>query len=434
MAKISVLVPVYNVEDYLERCLDSIRSQTFPDLEIICMDDGSTDRSGAILDSYASIDKRFRVVHKENSGYGSTMNQALALAKGEYIGIVESDDYIASDMYEKLYETAEKWRLDFVKSDYNLLWEREDGTKLLQHRALTDREDMYGRVIEPNEELEAYFLEKFTWNAIYKRVFLLYNHIRYNETPGASYQDNGFWFQTLYFAKRVMFLQEAFYYYKQDNPNSSINSNKKIYAMKDEYDFIRDFLVRQGERRKELFEICFNFRIEGYIFTFLMLADQYKLQMAETISKECIFYEEKGEACFDRIPEARMEIVRQIRNDPVTYVGEKIRRNMTIYKKLRGYQTVVVYGAGSYGKNVYGQIAPILDKSCNLAFAVTDLNGKKQYYFSHVIKEIAEFLPQKADCLVILSVKYDSPAYQEMLGQLQRMQFQNIVSYKEFLE
>ena len=118
MPKISILVPVYNVEQYLEKCLDSVIRQTFADIEIICMDDGSSDASGDILDQYADKDERIRVVHKKNSGYGNTMNQAIALAKGEYIGIVESDDYIADNMYEQLYQLAECYKVDFVKSDF----------------------------------------------------------------------------------------------------------------------------------------------------------------------------------------------------------------------------------------------------------------------------------------------------------------------------
>ena len=102
MAEISILVPVYNVEKYLSACLDSILQQTYTDFEVICMDDGSPDRSGDILDAYAGKDERIRVIHKANAGYGETMNAAMQLAKGNYIGIVESDDTIECDMYQVL--------------------------------------------------------------------------------------------------------------------------------------------------------------------------------------------------------------------------------------------------------------------------------------------------------------------------------------------
>lgn len=427
MAKISVLVPVYNVENYLGRCLDSIRNQTFLDLEIICMDDGSTDASVAILDRYADMDKRFRVIHKKNTGYGNTMNQALALARGEYIGIVESDDYIAPDMYERLYEVVREHELDFVKTDYYQLWDREDGTEQLYYRVLTENSEMYNRVLEPNQEQESYFLQKFTWNALYQKIFLQRHHIQYNETPGASYQDNGFWFQTFYFAKRVMFLDQAFYRYKQDNPNSSINSDRKVYAMKEEYDFIRNFLLKHKEEDKRLYQICFHFRMDGCLYTLSKLADCYKQELAECIRKDCSLYEELGEVDYSGFSKEKRTGLREICEDPVAYTKKQIDKNVQLRKKLEGYQTMVIYGAGSYGKRVYWKLVRVLDKSCCLEFAVTDLKGEKQYYFSNVVKEIADFLPQKETCLVILSVKQDSPAYWEMAELVQKMQFQNVI-------
>ena len=117
MPKISVIVPVYNVERYLPQCLDSILAQTLTDIEIICVDDGSTDESGRILDRYADLDKRLVVFHGPNAGYGAAMNTGLFAATGEYIGIVESDDSILPQMYETLYAAAVKDDLDLVKSD-----------------------------------------------------------------------------------------------------------------------------------------------------------------------------------------------------------------------------------------------------------------------------------------------------------------------------
>lgn len=433
MKKISVLVPVYNVESYLERCLDSIINQTFKDMEIICMDDGSTDSSGAILDRYADKDNRVRVIHKANSGYGHTMNMALDLAEGEYIGIVESDDYIALDMYEKLYEAAEQNRLDFVKTDYYQLWEREDGTEQLNYRPLTEKTELYNRVIEPNRELETYFLQKFTWNALYRKGFLQKNNIEYNETPGASYQDNGFWFQTFYFAKRAMFLAQAFYRYKQDNPNSSVNSDKKVFAMKNEYDFIRGFLEKRKEKDKRLYQICFYFRIDGCLYTLSKLADPYKLQLAEVIQEDCDLYERMGEADFNQFPRNVQDIIWKIRKNPTEYVEGQIRGRKKIRENLKGYSYIVVYGAGSYGKSVYEKIKCSIGKNSEIEFAVTDLKGEKQYYYSKVIKEITDFIKKKEDCLVILSVKYDTKAYCEMERTLQEMNFKNIVSYQDII-
>ena len=104
MAKpiVSILIPVYNVENYLDKCLDSVISQTMNNIEIICVNDGSTDHSGEILEKYQKKDKRIIVVNKENGGLPSARNAGLEIARGKYIGFVDADDYINSDMYEKM--------------------------------------------------------------------------------------------------------------------------------------------------------------------------------------------------------------------------------------------------------------------------------------------------------------------------------------------
>ena len=118
MAKVSIIIPTYNVEEYLEECMDSVVRQTLQDIEIICINDGSTDGSLEILKRYAQNDKRIIIVDKENGGYGIGMNIGLDKATGEYIGIVEPDDFVPLNMYEDLYNIAEKENLDFVKADF----------------------------------------------------------------------------------------------------------------------------------------------------------------------------------------------------------------------------------------------------------------------------------------------------------------------------
>lgn len=114
---VSVLVPIYNVEKYLSQCLDSLCAQTLKNIEFICINDGSTDNSGNILEKYAKNDSRFKIITKPNSGYGDSMNVGLEAATGEYIGIVESDDFAEPNMFEKLYKAAKNNNLDIVKSN-----------------------------------------------------------------------------------------------------------------------------------------------------------------------------------------------------------------------------------------------------------------------------------------------------------------------------
>lgn len=133
---LSIIVPVYNVEDYLSRCLDSLLAQRFSAWEAIVVNDGSTDKSGEILDAYAARDGRIRAVHKSNGGVSSARNRGLALAQGKYVGFVDGDDFIAPDMYEKLLAQAESGGFDMVQCDY--LYYFENGTAAPEHAARTE--------------------------------------------------------------------------------------------------------------------------------------------------------------------------------------------------------------------------------------------------------------------------------------------------------
>lgn len=426
MVEISVLVPVCNVERYVKTCLDSILEQSFTDFEVICMDDGSTDSSSVILNEYASRDGRIKVVHKENSGYGNTMNEAMRLARGHYIGIVESDDTIEKDMFRTLYEVAIGYDLDMVKTDFYLVWHDEkDGREVRrQYARLTENQSMYNRVIDPNLELESYLLEKFTWNALYKREMIVKNNIRYNETPGASYQDNGFWFQTFYWAKRVMFLEKSFYNYRQDNMSASSHSKQKVYAMKNEFDFIRDFMIAHQDNRKELYKICFHLRMMAYLFTLSRIDLSVKQEFARTIKKECQYFEQQGEACYDWLDEAHISILK----DPVRYVDEVAIGCREIEKAISGYRSIIVYGAGTYGERAVVRLHNCMGSTQTLTVAVTSLDGRTMKCQGESVCEITDCIRDRETGLVILAVKEESDAYQKMRANLKSLQFRNVIS------
>ena len=118
MPVLSIIVPVYNVEQYLGKCLDSIKNQSFKDFEAILIDDGSTDGSGAICDEYAARDNRFKVIHQENKGVSNARNVGLELAIGQYFGLIDADDQIEPDMYENMISTAKEYMADIVTCDY----------------------------------------------------------------------------------------------------------------------------------------------------------------------------------------------------------------------------------------------------------------------------------------------------------------------------
>lgn len=240
---VSILVPICNVEKYLEKCLESLINQTMKDIEIICIDDGSTDRSSEIIDEYAKKDRRVKAIHKENSGYGDSMNLGLEHAKGKYIGILESDDFAELDMFERLYSIATIHNADIVKSNFYFYWangENNDGVEQnTLFKIIEEYEDR--KVIEPvNYENGKMFKAKASiWSAIYKSSFLKENRIIFLDTPGASFQDTSFTFKAFSAAKRMVLVEDAYVHYRQDNEGSSVNNldKKRTFVFK-EYDEI----------------------------------------------------------------------------------------------------------------------------------------------------------------------------------------------------
>jgi len=283
---VSVIVPICNVEHYIKQCLNSIIKQTLRNIEIICVNDGSKDNSESIIESYAKRDKRVKIIDKENAGYGHTMNIGMDMAKGKYIAIIESDDYVELNMLQYLYETAEKNNVDIVKSDYYTF--KTNNKKVVQEYEKTclDKLEYYNKILSPVKNKNIFYFQMNTWTGIYRRDFLIENNIRHNETPGASYQDNGFWFQTLSQANSIMFVDKAFYHYRQDNPNSSINSSGKVFCMNEEYDFIFSFILANPTIKKEFILQYFHKRFYNYMHTYSRIADEFKLPFLKRFSEE----------------------------------------------------------------------------------------------------------------------------------------------------
>lgn len=257
---ISVLVPVYNVERYLRQCLDSLKAQTFSDFEVICLNDGSTDGSPAILHEYAGEDPRFRVIDKSNSGYGASMNRGLDEARGTYIAILESDDFFEPSALETLYTTAENERVPLVKADFWFYWSTP--TERRERGAVID--NATAGVYCPANQPEIFYRKPSIWSAIYLRTFLEEHNIRFLETPGAAYQDTSFSFKTLALAKRAAFINEPVLSYRQDNESSSVNSSAKAYYVCDEYAEMQRFLDQHKTLKAQLEGVLMRMKIDAY--------------------------------------------------------------------------------------------------------------------------------------------------------------------------
>lgn len=214
--KISIIIPIYNAYGYLRKCLDSVCRQSYTNLEIICVDDGSTDGTGDILDEFAKNDKRIIALHQENHGESNARNTALKMASGEYIGFVDCDDWIDFDMYETMIQKAAEYDLDIVATS----WYREDdwNCQMIQNE-MTVKKDIINR-----DELLKYIYMRdsyrgfaYMWNKIYKRNILTDregNLIKFDETLRIG-GDVLFLAQAAIRANRTMYMEQSFYHYIQ---------------------------------------------------------------------------------------------------------------------------------------------------------------------------------------------------------------------------
>jgi len=249
MIKLSIIVPIYNVEKFLHKCLKSIQDQTFKDFEVLCIDDGSTDNSREITESFITTDSRFRLYSKANSGYGNTMNLGLSKCSGEYVGIIESDDFIESSMFEVLYNAAKESDLEVVKCDFSYYWSNPE--KVVPSNSLKQK--------------NVFDIIPSIWSSIYKRSFLEENNIKFLETPGASFQDTGFNFKVWNCAKKYKLIPQNLVFYRQDNVNSSIKSSAKIFHICEEFEEIERFLKRRNSNfiRRQALCYLWNYRRLG---------------------------------------------------------------------------------------------------------------------------------------------------------------------------
>ena len=229
MKLLSVVVPVYNVEKFLKRCVDSIIAQSYRNLEIILVDDGATDSSGAICDEFQTKDARIKVIHQKNGGLSAARNAGLRAAVGEYLAFVDADDYIAEDMYSAMIEALEKYDLDIIIcSSYRdkngeITGDQGNGSiKIMHHDEV---------LLRAMDDYEA-----SAWNKVYKKA--LWNNLEF--PVGRLFEDTAVSY--LYFdkAQKIGFLNRAFYYYVK-NTNSITQTSFKP---KGRYDYYKGYAER----------------------------------------------------------------------------------------------------------------------------------------------------------------------------------------------
>lgn len=243
---ISVIVPCYNLEDYTRRCLESILCQTYHFLEVIVVDDGSTDATPKIIKEYADKDSRIVFVQQKNQGAGMAINHALSIAKGKYIAFVDNDDWIEKDMYARLYEALTKNQADMAVCNYNLVY--TDHVEFCYSKMKTETVSVY-------DDVYSYFSRyctcakpnNYTWTRLYRADIIRNSNVRFESFPLGS--DTLFNFKLLPLVRKVAFVPDGLYNYVQ-RENSSVYTAAKRYNLATVYADCFESLAKYYQENK----------------------------------------------------------------------------------------------------------------------------------------------------------------------------------------
>lgn len=265
MKKVSVIIPVYNVENYLRKCLDSLVNQTLKDIEIIVVNDGTTDNSQEIIDEYVKkYPKKIVSVIQENGGQGTARNTGLLYAKGEYIGYVDSDDYVEENMYEELYKKAKEEDSDIVICGNNVVKENYE----FLSKEDVDKEFLLGKMA--------------VWNKIYKKNIIVDNKIQFRSK--VWYEDLDFTMKVYFSSKKISYVDKALYNYLLREGSTMNNNNiKRNLELIEAFDSLIDYCKDKKIYNKAKDEIEFLCIYHMYIFAItrvLNTNNNYKAKIA----------------------------------------------------------------------------------------------------------------------------------------------------------
>ncbi|MEO2075951.1 MAG: glycosyltransferase [Bacillus sp. (in: firmicutes)] len=287
MVKVSVIIPLYNVENYIEKCVDSVLSQSLKNIEVILVDDGSPDNCGLIAEKYSKVDNRVKVIHKENGGLSSARNAGLDIAIGEYIAFVDSDDWIEADMLETMYQSAKINDSDISICNYNKVYE----THVEPHFLKIDDEVIDIKRLGIQEYFYQYYFNYIhgheAWNKLYKRKIIIENSIRFENNAEIFAEDLLFNLYFIVHSTIITSSKKSFYNYLQrtgsimQSPNPNL-INQFVNLIEKFVIYIR--IYRLEKELKDIYPMIFFNLMSSSMYAYIRSGVSY-LELKSFIKK-----------------------------------------------------------------------------------------------------------------------------------------------------
>lgn len=388
MIKVSVIMPSLNVKKYIEEAVKSALNQTLQEIEIICVDGGSSDGTFEILQKLSQSDPRVILLQTSVKSYGFQMNLGIRAARGEYIAVLETDDFVDDKMYERLYLVAKQNDCDYVKSDYMAYWTQDNGDKVFLNRKTFLDDKLYNRVIRPKSYAEIATDDWYLWTGIYKKAFLQKNNIKFSETRGAAFQDIGFLIKTTQAAEKAIYIKDSFYRYCIDREESSSNSGNGLKYCYYEYKELLGHDIQWED--KDNLRFIYGRMVKSLICSypkdsinkestseFRKYYEWFKAQLLEAIDHDVISSKTVHSALWEKLllllidEEQYLKKAKKKKQDYLDKIGQETQQH-----------PIVVFGCGNIGYGVYKwlvkegrKIDSFMDN--NSALWDTSINGIK---------------------------------------------------------
>ena len=399
--KISVIIPIYNVEKYLRECLDTLTSQIMQDIEILCIDDCSTDSSNAIVAEYASKDARFSLIRlPENHGQAYARNQGVLRAKGKYIYFMDADDMLAGEIsLFVMYKEAEAKNVDALLFDADIIFETKEleKTSRLYHLTMWEK---YPDIYE-GRELFSKFIQNndfhcAVWQQLWRKEFLTENNLLFH--PDTSpHEDLLFSFKAMTLAKKIRHIPEKLYVYRcRENSSMTGNFSEKRF---------KAYLVCYKEATAFVKEYSFS---DDFAKPFAVYLLNIKRELSNGYHTLFQNGTDAAEFTFDNA-EYRFFLETWLRE--IT-PNSGYRMTLTDYGRIKKFKHIIVYGAGKIGREILELLEHFgID---NYTVAVTHKNAEKQFIYGKEIFQLSDLKEMASDGVVVLAV---GKIYQEEMKQ-----------------